>query len=199
MYLSLFPLLFTSLLFSTICKASSANHFAFLLLFFFGMVLFACTILLTSVHSSSGTLLTKSSPLNLFVMSTVNSYGIWFKSYLGGLLFYLVFSNLSLNFALRSWWSELQLATGLVICWLYTASTSLATKNVINFDFSIDHLVMSLYKVVSCVVDKESSLWLVHSLGRIQLTFALIHFGGREKSWLGFKKIQNILLDGLRE
>ena len=41
MYLSLFPLLFTSLLFSTICKASSDNHFAVLLFFFFGMVLFA--------------------------------------------------------------------------------------------------------------------------------------------------------------
>ena len=84
-------------------------------------------------------------------------------------------------------------------CWLYTASLSLATKNVINFDFSIDHLLMSMYKIVSCVVDKGSSLWLVHSLGRIQLTFSLLHFGGRTKSWVSFKNIQNILLDGLRE
>ena len=38
-----------------------------------GMVLFvvSCTILQTSVHSSSGTLLTRSNPLNLFVTSTV--------------------------------------------------------------------------------------------------------------------------------
>ena len=58
MYLSLSPLLFDSFHSSTICKASLDNHFAFLLFFFFGMVLFAtsCTILQTSVHSFSGTL-----------------------------------------------------------------------------------------------------------------------------------------------
>jgi len=33
------PLLFASLLSSAICKASSDNHFAFLLFFFFGIVL----------------------------------------------------------------------------------------------------------------------------------------------------------------
>ena len=40
-HLSLSSLLFTSLHVSTICEASSDNHFAFLLFFFFGMVLFA--------------------------------------------------------------------------------------------------------------------------------------------------------------
>ena len=78
MYLSLSLLLFASLCSSTICKASSDNHFAFLLFFFFGMVLFTafCTILRISVHRSSGKLLTRSSPLNLFVSSTANSYSI---------------------------------------------------------------------------------------------------------------------------
>ena len=53
-FLSLSPLLFSSLHSSAICKASSDNHFAFLLFFFFGMVFFAasCIILQTSVHSS---------------------------------------------------------------------------------------------------------------------------------------------------
>ena len=37
-YLSFSPLLFTSFLFTAICKASSDNHFAFLHFFFFGMV-----------------------------------------------------------------------------------------------------------------------------------------------------------------
>ena len=75
MYLSLSLLLFASLCSSTICKASSDNHFAFLLFFFFGMVLFAAsyTILQTSIHSSSGTLLTGSNPLNLFITSTAYS------------------------------------------------------------------------------------------------------------------------------
>ena len=56
-HLSFSPLLFTSLLFTAICKASSDNHFAFL--HFLGeMVLIpvSCTMSWTSVHSSSGTL-----------------------------------------------------------------------------------------------------------------------------------------------
>ena len=70
LYLSLSPLLFTSLLSSTIHKASSDNHFAFLLFFFSGMVLFATsyTILWTFVHSSLGTLLSRSSPLTLLLL-----------------------------------------------------------------------------------------------------------------------------------
>ena len=56
MYLSLSPLLFPYS--STSCKAYSDNHFAFLLFFFFDMVLFTIsfTTLWTCVHSSSGTL-----------------------------------------------------------------------------------------------------------------------------------------------
>ena len=38
-YLSFSPLPFASLLFSAICKASSDNHFAFLYIFYLGMVL----------------------------------------------------------------------------------------------------------------------------------------------------------------
>ena len=54
----LFSFAFASLLFSTICKASSDNHFAFLHFFFFATVLVtaSCTALWTSVHISSGTL-----------------------------------------------------------------------------------------------------------------------------------------------
>ena len=54
----LFSLLFTSLLFTAICKASPDSHFAFLHFFSMGMVLIpvSCTMLRTSVHSSSGTL-----------------------------------------------------------------------------------------------------------------------------------------------
>ena len=49
---------FISLLFSTICKASSNNYFASLLFFFLGMILIStyCSMLWSSIHSSSGTL-----------------------------------------------------------------------------------------------------------------------------------------------
>ena len=52
------PLLFTSLLFTAIFKASSDSQFAFLHFFSMGMVLIpiSCTMSRTSVHSSSGTL-----------------------------------------------------------------------------------------------------------------------------------------------
>ena len=58
-YLSFSPLPLASFfLFSTICKAFSDNHFAFLHFFFLGMVLFttSCRVLQTSVRRSSGTL-----------------------------------------------------------------------------------------------------------------------------------------------
>ena len=54
-YLSISPFSFASLLFSTICKASSDNDFAFLHFFCFGMVLVttSCAMFGTSFHTSS--------------------------------------------------------------------------------------------------------------------------------------------------
>ena len=72
-YLSFSPLLFPSLPFTAICKASSDSHCAFLHFLFLGMVLIpvSCTTSRTSIHSSSGMLSIRSSPLNLFLTSTV--------------------------------------------------------------------------------------------------------------------------------
>src|SRR5574337_73230 len=73
LYLPFSSLLFTSLLFTAICKASPDSHFAFLHFFSMGMVLIpvSCAVSGTSVHSSSGTLSIRSSPLNLFFPPTV--------------------------------------------------------------------------------------------------------------------------------
>ena len=53
-------------------------------LFLFGTFLLTAsfTVLWTSIYCSSGPPSTRSAPLNLFVTSTVQSSGIWFKSYL---------------------------------------------------------------------------------------------------------------------
>ena len=68
-FLPCLSLLFLPQLF---CKASSDNYSAFLRFFFFGTVLVAASrTLQTSVHSSSDTPSTRSSPLNLFVTSPV--------------------------------------------------------------------------------------------------------------------------------
>ena len=74
-----------------------------------GLVTASCTILRTSVHSSSGTLSTRSNPLYLFVTSTYNHKGFD----LGHT--WVAFFNLSLSFAIRSWWSESQSAPGLLL------------------------------------------------------------------------------------
>ena len=65
-YLYFSPLLFTSLLFTVICKASSDKYFAFLHFFFLRMVLItaSCTMSWTSTYSFSGTLFIRSNPLN---------------------------------------------------------------------------------------------------------------------------------------
>ena len=72
-YLSFSPLLFISLLFTAICKASPDSHFAFLHFFSVGMISIpvSCTMSPTSFHSSSGTLSIRSRPINLLLTSTV--------------------------------------------------------------------------------------------------------------------------------
>ena len=116
MYLSFSPMPFSSLLFTALCKAFSDNHFALLHFFFLEMVLntTSCTMLWTSIHSSSGTLSIRSNPLNIFVTSTVQLQGIWFRSYLHGLVIFPTFFNLLLNFAIRISWSKPRSAPSLV-------------------------------------------------------------------------------------
>jgi len=68
-----FSFAFPFFLFSAIHKDYSDNHFTLLRFFFFEMVLItvSCIMLWISVRSSSGTLSTRSSLLNLFITSTV--------------------------------------------------------------------------------------------------------------------------------
>ena len=60
--------------------------------------------------------------------------------------------------------------------WLYRASLSLAVKRYSPSNFDIKHLVMSMYRVFSCVVGRGYLLSPVHSLGKTLLAFALLHF-----------------------
>ena len=96
LYPSFFPLPFTSLLLSAICKASSDNHFPFLHFFFLKMVLTAvsCTMSWTSVSSPSGTL--------SYLIPWICLLGIWFRSYLNSLIVFPTFFNLNLNVTIRS-------------------------------------------------------------------------------------------------
>ena len=70
-------------------------------------------------------------PWVLFVTSTAYSQGSWLKSYLACLVVIPTFFSLSLNFNMRSLiWATVSSMS--CFCWLYTASPSLATKNVIS-------------------------------------------------------------------
>ena len=60
-------------------------------------------------------------------------------------------------------------------CWLYRASP-FGYKEYNQSDFGIDHLMMSMCRVFSCVVGRVCVLWLVCSLGKILLIFDLLHF-----------------------
>ena len=113
----IFPFLYcSSLLFFTQLFASLLdNHFAFRHFIFFRMVLVnaSCTMLWASIHSSSGTLSTRSNPWIYSSPPLYNHKGfaldhIWMAWW------FSLLSSISLNFAIRSWWSEPQSAPGLV-------------------------------------------------------------------------------------
>ena len=59
-------------------------------------------------------------------------------------------------------------------CWLYSFSI-FDCKEYNQSDFGVDHLVMSMCRVFSCVVGRGYLLWPVHFLGKTLLVFALLH------------------------
>ena len=61
-------------------------------------------------------------------------------------------------------------------CWLCRASPSLAAKNMINLILVLTICLMSMCRVISHVVGSGCLLWLLSSLGKTLLDFALLHF-----------------------
>ena len=106
------------------------------------------------------------------------------SSYLSGLV---VFGNKEfIIWATVSSWSP--------FWWLYRASLSSAAKNIINPIFTIDHLVMSMCRVVSFVVVRGLLLWPAHSLCRTLLSLALLHFVLQGQTCLSHQVSLNFLL-----
>ena len=114
LYLSFSPLPLASFLYSTFCKDSSDNHFAFLHLFFLGKVLItaSCKMSWTCIHSSSGTL-SDLIPWIYFSLPLYNRKG-FDLGLNNGLMVFPTFFNLSLNLAIRCSWSKPQSTLGLV-------------------------------------------------------------------------------------
>ena len=91
---------------------------------------------------------------------------------LNDILLFPTLFNLSLNLAIRSSWSKREL----VLFLLTVLSFSIfGCKEYNQSDFGVDHLVMSMCRVFSCVSGKWCLLRPVHSLGRTLLAFVLLH------------------------
>ena len=88
------------------------------------------------------------------------------KCSLNGLVVFPPFFNLSLNLAIRSLWSEPQSAPSPVFADCIELLHLWLQRIYNQSDFGVDHLVMSMCRVFSCVVGRGCLLWPVHSLGR---------------------------------
>ena len=73
------------------------------------------------------------------------------------------FFNFSLNLAISTSWSQPQSAPSLVFA-DYIELLHLSLQKYNQVDFGVNHLVMSMCRVFSCVVGRGCLLWPVHSL-----------------------------------
>ena len=89
----------------------------------------------------------------------------WFM-YCWSLMVFPSFFNLSLNFAVRSLWSEPQSAPSLCFCWLYRASPSLAAKNIIDLISVLTIWWCPCVQLSFVWLEEGFLLWSVHSLGK---------------------------------
>ena len=85
------------------------------------------------------------------------------RSYLNGLVVFPTFFNS--EFGNKEFMIWTIVSSRSCFCWLYRASPSLAAKYN-QSEFCVDHLVMSICRVFSCVVERGCLLWPVQSLGK---------------------------------
>ena len=133
-------------------------------------------MLQTSIHSSSGTLSTISNSLSIcHLHCKIISDLIWVvPERPSGWPYFLQFKTEFCNDELMIWAT---VSSRSCFNWLYRAFPSLAgCKEYNQSDFSIDHLMMSMCRVISWVVGKGCLLWPVCSLDKTLIAFALHHF-----------------------
>ena len=97
------------------------------------------------------------------------------------------------EFGRSSSWSEPQSAPSLVFADRIDFSI-FSCKEYNQSDFGINYLVMSMCRVIYCVVGRRCLLWPVHSLGKTLLAFALLHFVLQGQTCLLFQVSLDFLL-----
>ena len=105
------------------------------------------------------------------------------------LVVFPTFFNLNLNFVIRSSQSEPQSAPSPFFFFFSDCIEllHLQLQRIQSIWFGIDHLVMSMCSVISCVVGRECLLWPLCSLGKTLLAFALLHFVHQSQTCLLFQ------------
>ena len=78
-------------------------------------------------------------------------------------------------------------------CWLLSFSI-FGYKEWNQSNFSVDHLVMAMCRVISCVAEKGYLLWLVYSLDKTLLAFTLFHVILQGQTYLLFSIFLDFLL-----
>ena len=175
-YLSLSPLLFSSLLFTAICKASSDRHFAFLHFFFLGWSWFLSPV---QCHEALFIVL-RPSVYQLYSLESISHFHcivtrdliLVIAEWSNGLPYFLQFKS---EFGNKEFMIWATVNSQSCFCWLYRASPSLAAKNIISL-FQYWPSVISMCRVFSCAVGRGCLLWPVWSLGKTLLAFALTSF-----------------------
>ena len=176
-YLSFSPLLFTSLLFSAICKASSDHHFVFLHLFFLGWSL---SLPPKQCHEPPSIVLQELCPSDLIPwiylsLLPYNHKGFDLGAYLNGLLLFPIFFNLS-EFCNKQFMIWATVSSRSCFCWLYRASLSLTTKNIIDL-FSVLTIWWCPCVELSLVLLEEGFFCYDQCILLAKLlAFALLHF-----------------------
>ena len=163
-FLFSFDLSFSSFLSYFVRPLSSENHFAFLHFFFLGIVWEwpPVQFLRTTVHSCPSTL---SDPISWICHLHSIILRDLIRFYLYCIMVLPTFFNLSLNFTINILCSEPQSAPSLVLLIVQSFCIS-CCKEYNQSDFGIDHLVMSMCRVISCVVGNGCLLWPMCSLGK---------------------------------
>ena len=114
-------------------------------------------------------------------------------AHLKGLVLFPTFFNLRMNFAIWSSSSEPQAAPSLVFAdCIELPHFHLQEYN--HFDFGVDYLVMSMCRIISCVVGRGRLLWPVCPLGKGLIAVALLHFVLQDKTCLLLQVSHDFLL-----
>jgi len=97
-----------------------------------------------------------------------------FKSYLSGTVVFSTFLQFKSKCDNKEFMIWVTVSSQSCFHWLYSDSI-FSCKEYTQSDFGIDHLVMSMCRVIFCVVGRGCFLWPVCSLGKTLLAFALLH------------------------